>query len=62
VNAIQPGMLDRNVVSNCPSQLPSIEMLQRPLESTLYPPIIFALSDSDAYMSELIAAAAFVRT
>jgi hypothetical protein len=35
VNAIQPGMLDRNVVSNCPSQLPSIEMLQRPLESTL---------------------------
>jgi putative transposase len=36
VNAIQPGMLDRNVVSNCPSQLPSIEMLQRPLESTQY--------------------------
>jgi putative transposase len=36
VNAIQPGMLDRNVVSNCPSQLPSIEMLQRPLESTQF--------------------------
>ena len=34
MNAIQPGLLDRNVVANCPSQLPSIEMLRRPLVST----------------------------